>query len=442
MSDKARDSYVLPAVLIIVLLLPHVLFLGNGYVDVELYVVDAASEVARYGFNANLTDYFYTVFNPIFSVLLLGGSYTIFGESEIVSRLTISALSVGFTLFLYFYLRRRTGTSISFVAPLLVISNPMFIVYSQYVGSDVPFFILTSVALLMILYASTPRRETIVSSVMLGISLATKYVTAVVFPVVLIYSSIKLELFPHFSRDKLLALVRFNLWYFGLTLAVSLPFILVALKYQTGIVPPEVKSLHTVGVAMFIPRFTSSLLWLGLFIGPSCLIFFLDLWDKTGKKKFLAILSILAVLTLIISYFFPISSLHIQDGTFGEMNLGWVESVVPSPILSSAFFFVILVGELFVANLVFDLKYSENEGRRKLIYWIVVPIVVMSFTRVANRYMLVILVPLSLYLADIINKMYAEHRKSFILAVLVLHVLIFISVGFYSNYYLQLRGQG
>jgi hypothetical protein len=124
------------------------------------------------------------------------------------------------------------------------------------------------------------------------------------------------------------------------------------------------------------------------------------------------------------------------------MNLGWVESVVPSPILSSALFFVILVGELFVANLVFDLKYSENEGRRKLIYWIVVPIVVMPFTRVANRYMLVILVPLSLYLADIINKMYAEHRKSFILAVLVLHVLIFISVGFYSNYYLQLRGQG
>lgn len=237
-----------------------------------------------------------------------------------------------------------------------------------------------------------------------------------------------------------MSLVRFNLWYFALSLLISVPLVLIALYFQPGIILPEYQTRHTLDVTMLVPRFFSYLLWLGLFIGPACLVTIYDLWHKAGVKRFLTFLVASAALILIVSRFYPIASLHIQANVFGEMNLGWVESVVPSAALSAAFFLVILVGELFIIGLIYDLRNPESGDIKRLFLWIIVPLVLMSFTRVANRYMLIMLVPLSLYLAYVINGIYAERRKPFVLAALTLHILIFISVGFYSNYYMHLRG--
>lgn len=438
-KGKTLELYLLPAILIVLLLLPHILFFDNGYVDLERFYVGAALEIAEHGFDANLADYFLTTVNPIFSVLILAGSYKLFWESPVVSRLTIFLLSLVFSLFFYFFLRNKEGVLVAFVSALLVVVNPAFIVYSQYVHADVPFLVFSSTALLLLLFVHSSKGE-IVSSVMLGISLAAKYVTVVLFPVVFIYSLIKSEIFKHFSRARLLSLTSFNIRYFGLSLLVSIPVILVVFHFQDTIIPLEYGSRHSLSAGLYIPRFFAYLLWLGLFIGPSCMIFILDLWKKAGKKKFLMLFSGLSALTLAVTFFFPISSLHIQSGVFGEMNLGWVESAVPSLYLSLAFFFVLLVAELFIANTIFDLRYSGDEKIKGLFFWIVLPILVMSLTRAANRYMLIVLVPLSLYLAFATKRVHSERAKFFVPATLVLHALIFLSVGFYSNYYLYLRG--
>lgn len=439
LKNRKIELYAMPAVLIVLFLLPHLGFLNNGYVDLERYCVQAGLQIAGHGFHANLTDYFSTVFNPIFSVLLLAGSYKIFGENPIISRLTMSVLALAFCLFLYYYLRNKKGATFAFITTLMVVANPMFIIYSQYVYSDVPFMVFVSVALLLLIY-STSWKGNIFSSLMLGISLATKYVAAPLFVVGFIFSLIKSEIVRRFSRSRLFSFLGFNIWYFALSLLVSVPIILLVFHYQTSIFPSPGESQYALGASMYIPRFFSYLLWLGLFTGPFCVISIFDLWHKAGKKIFIVLLASSLVLTAVVSYFFPISSLHIQAGVFGEMNLGWVESAVPSWVLSIAFFLVLVIAELFIAGMAFDLKRSGKEKIREVFIWILLPILIFSFTRVANRYMLSLLVPLSLYMALLSSRIYSEHKNRFVPIILMLHVLIFISVGFYSNYYLHLRG--
>jgi len=439
MKRRIFQLFILPTALILLLFLPHIFFFDNHYVDLEPLYVQAALEIADHGYDADLSNYFSTIANPIFTVLVLSGSYKLFCESPVISRLTIFLLSLVFSLFLYFYVRNKEGVFISFVSALLVVVNPMFIVYSQYVHTDVPFMVFSSISLLLLLFTHSSKGE-ITSSIMLGISLATKYVAVVLLPVVFIYSFVKSKILKHFSKARLFSLAWFNIWYFTLSLLVSVPIILIVFYFQSTIVPSKLESVFALNAGMFIPRLFAYLLWLGLFVGPSCVIFLLDLWKKTGKTKFFMLFAALAVLTLIVSFSFPISSLHRQAFDFGEMNLGWVESAVPSLCLSLAFFFVLLIAELFIANIILDLTYSKDEKTRGLFFWIVLPILLMSFTRAANRYMLVVLVPLSLYMAFVTKRMYSERTKLFVPAILVLHALIFLSVGFYSNYYLHQRG--
>lgn len=439
MKRKTLDLYVLPAILIVLLFLPHIFFFNNYYVDIEPFYVGAASEIAAHGFDANLSDYFSTVSNPVFTSLILTASYKLFGESPTISRLTMFLVSPVFSLFLYFYLRNKEELFVSFVSTLLVIVNPLFIVYSQYIIPDVPFMVFSSVSLLLLFFVHSSKGE-IMSSIMLGISLATKYVTVILFPVVFIYSFIKSQILKKFSKTKLSSLIWFNLCYFALALLVSLPIISIGFYYLDAILSVDSKPPVSLNADMFIPHFFAYLLWLGLFIGPSCLVFVLDLWKKIGKMRFFFLFASLGIFTFAVSLFLPISSLHIQEGYFGEMNLGWVEFAVPSPYLSLSFFFVLLVAELFIANTVFDLMHSKDEKIKSLLFWIVLPILLMSLPRAANRYMLVVLVPLSLYTALVTRRLYSARTKLFVPAVLVLHVLIFLSVGFYSNYYLHQRG--
>ncbi len=439
MKRKTLELYVLPAILSLVLFLPHILFLNNRYVDLERVYVRAALELAEHGFNANLSEYFSMIANPILGLLFLAGSYKLLWESAVISRLTILLLALVFSLFLYFYLRKKEGVFISFVAVLLVVVNPAFIVYSQYVHTDVPFMVFSATSLLLLLFVHSPKGE-IASSIMLGISLATKYVTVVLFPVVFVYSLIKSRVAGHLPNQMLSALTRFNIWYFALSLLVSMPFILIVFRFQNTMVPRQSELVQTLSAGMFIPRFLAYLLWLGLLIGPSCLFSLLDLWRKMSKTKLAMLLAGLVVLTLIASLFFPISSLHRQEFAFGEMNLGWVESVVPPSYLSVAFFLVLLVAELFLASLTFDFICSKDDKTRGLFLWIVLPILLMSFIRVANRYMLVVLVPLSLYMALVARKVDSKHERLLVPTILILHALIFLAVGFYSLYYLQQRG--
>ncbi|MBM2824873.1 MAG: 2 protein [Dehalococcoidales bacterium] len=426
----------LPATLIMLLLFPHYLAFYKGYTDdAESIYARAGSQIAEHGLNANLSEYFRWVANPPFASFLLAVGYRLFGESPTVSRFVTFLLPFIFSLFLYFYLRRREGVFGAFVPVLLVIANPVFIAFSKYVGSDAPFLAFSSTSLLLLLYANLPRWQ-ILSSIMLGIALATKYLALFLFPVALVYSLVKARIFSEFSRTRLFSVIRFNLWYFLLALLVSAPFLAIGFTSAAGartpiygfmFVPDEWSEVAP-NAGGFIPRLFAYLMYLGLFVGPFFLILVPDLWKRISKVRFLILLGGLAVLTFVVHLFFPVSSLHTYGGIVGEMNIG-LESYFFPTYLDVGLFLALLVAEILVVSLTLDLMHRRDDKIIYLFCWILLPILLMPLLRDAQRYLLTVLVPLSLYMTFVAKRMYSERRKPFVMGVLALHVMVYLYWG-------------
>ncbi len=417
-----RLKWIILIILIIALLLPHVFSFTNGYVDLEFVIVSTASEIKSHGFNAELDYYFSKEANPLLNVFILSAIYFFFGENPLVSRLTTFAFAFVFVLFLYYYLKKKEEIFIAATVAMLVITNPLFIVYSQYISNDIIYMVFLSAALLVFFYSNSNKSK-VISSVLLGLSLATKYVTVVVFPVICIYSLFKLNIRSKFTRANLLHFFRFNLWYFVLVALISLPMILIVFHFQTSLLTYELQTRHSLSIEPLLPRFFAYLLWLGIFIGPAFLIVIFDITKRTGKSKTILLFIGVAIFTLILTQFIPISALHVMDNYLGEMNLGGIESYIPEPYLSIALFLILMVGEFFIIGIILDLKDQRSDKLIYIFLWIILPLILMSFTRAANRYMLTILIPLSLYVASIMQKWYATNKK-FVLFVWYLQLIV------------------
>jgi hypothetical protein len=191
---------------------------------------------------------------------------------------------------------------------------------------------------------------------------------------------------------------------------------------------------------MLVSRFFAYILWLGLFIGPACLIFIYDLVKRTGIIKFVILLVALLVFDFILTRFIPISSLHALEKSFGEMNLGGLENYIPEMQMSIALFFVLLIAEIFIAGMILEFKNQRNSRFVFLFFWILMPVFFMSFTRAANRYMFTLLVPLSLYTTDVTRRLFTGRTRIFVFCVLALQVLLCLTAGFLANHQLGLRG--
>lgn len=442
MTQKPVQSSLMPMILAAILILPHILFFGNGYIDTETIFVDSASRIAADGFNADLSAYYEVDANPILTSLIFAAGYKLFGESPFVSRLTIFVLSFAFVLFFFFYLRPRISPPVSFLAALFVSVNPLFIAYSQYMAADVDFMIFSAISLLLLIYPYSSKAG-LASSVWFGVSLATKYAVAVLAPVVFSISLMRSKLLRHFSRAALLALLKFNVWYFATALLLSIPIILIVFQFQTRLLPSSSSGVG-LSIGLFIPRLFAYLIWLGLFLGPGGVVITLDLWQRLGKPRFLALLVGLLALTAVVHLFYPLSSLVVEKPPFGAMSLAGLESAIPPFYLSLALFFVLLAAELFVTRAIIEIRNlwtAQGSSIRNVLFWGLIPIPLMALNHASARYMLFVLVPVSLYMAHVTAKTYSERStKVFTMVILIAHALIFVAVGFYLNYYFYQKG--
>jgi hypothetical protein len=112
---RTLEVYLLPAILIVLLLLPNLFSFNRGYIVYEPLLLQSASDTAANGFNANLSEYFTNISNPAFTLLILAASYKMFSESPLVCRLIIFIIPLIFSLFLYFYLRKKESIFVAFV---------------------------------------------------------------------------------------------------------------------------------------------------------------------------------------------------------------------------------------------------------------------------------------------------------------------------------------
>ncbi|MBI2851697.1 MAG: glycosyltransferase family 39 protein [Chloroflexi bacterium] len=438
------STLLMPAVLAAVLILPHPLFFNNAYLDIEPLYVDSALRIATDGFGADLSAYYEIDANPILTSLIFAAAYKLFGESPVVSRLTIFLLSFAFVFFLFYYIKPKMGSLISFLAALLLAVNPMFITYSQYVASDLDFMMFSSIAFFLLIFPR-PSSAQLASSIWFGISLATKYAVVVLAPVVFLISVLRSQILTQFSREKLVSLVRFNAWYFLLAIIVALPVILVVFHFQNSLLPLREVPI-SLSAVWFLPRFFAYLLWLGLFIGPSSLILAVSLWRRIGKTRFFGLFIGLVALISVVSVFYPLHSLVIEKEPLGAVSLGGMESAIPPFYLSAVLFFVMVAAGLFIAHGIIeirDLWSSKDDTVKHFLFWGLIPIPLMAVNRAVARYMLFVLVPVCLYMAHVIGRMYSERStRALTIAVLIIHAVVFLAIGFWSNYYLQQRGLG
>jgi hypothetical protein len=115
-------------------------------------------------------------------------------------------------------------------------------------------------------------------------------------------------------------------------------------------------------------------------------------------------------------------------------------TLIPEIYLSIVFTGVIIAVLLFVANFLYDMLQSDDSTIKHLFIFIIFPLLMMSLTRVANRYVLIILVPLALYSAKRILALSQRNSKKLLGGIVIVHTLCFLVIGIYSNYYLMLRG--
>lgn len=440
-NKKKFQNLLLPLFVIVIIILPHIAFLDNKYIDTEPYYVKAGLNIKNNGLKADLSDYLVHIANPLFTSILLAGSYVFFPENTFTSRLTILIPTIPFLLFLYFYMKKKESVSVAFIVCLLTAVNPMFLVYSQYVCSDVPYVVFSALAIVLYIYGTTSR-EAVISAVLMGFSLATKINSLILYPLIFISSCMKNKTGDSLTVKSILSIITFNAWYISLSFLIGLPVVLLIFYFKSQV---NVTSLENVSWFLFSPRlFTSRvfayILWLGLFIGPLVLIFLIDFWQKVRTKYFLMISTLCSLFVLMVTYFIPVATLHIQDGQYGEMNLGWVEKVIPEIYLSIFFTGVITAVLLFVANILYDMLHTEDYTIKHLFVFIVFPLLMMSLTRVANRYVLIILVPLAIYSAKRIVVLSQTNNKKLLTSIVLFHTLSFLLIGIFSNYYLMLRG--
>ncbi len=420
-------STLLAVILVAVLLIPHLFYLGNGYVDKEPVYAGLAADIAD---GNDIGWYFEQVSNPILTSLYLAVPFAIFGEGVEVARLSVLLLGAASVMFVFFYLRRKEGQTFAFITSLLVAANSLFMVYSQEVVTDVPFMAFASVGMLLLAYSES-RSEFFWSAVSIGLALATKYIIAVLFPVAL-YLIFRKE---GFSRDELLHSAWSSVAYFLVVLAVSLPIVLIGPLAYGNLLPTGASGyLTNLTLTFFVSHVLGYLMWLGLFLGPLSLLVLYQLWKRLRVKAVWAAFA-LGLLTLLLTFIAPVSSLNTQEAYYGEMNIGWVDSAVPQPYLSIALFLVIIASEMFL------LYVALESGRLRGVWaWIAVPLLLMSFTRAANRYMLALLVPIAMYTAHVVVSQKAGRDRAIAIALVALHVAMFLAVGVYSNHYLLLRG--
>jgi hypothetical protein len=93
-----------------------------------------------------------------------------------------------------------------------------------------------------------------------------------------------------------------------------------------------------------------------------------------------------------------------------------------------------LFAEILITGITLEFIHRKDEKITHLFFWIIIPILLFSIVRAANRYMFTILVPLSLYITFIARRVYTEPVKALVPTVLVLHSFIYLPLGFYAIY--------
>jgi len=440
------------AILIILLffLVGQLLFSAAPFVNLEYIYAVAGERIADSPLTFNFSElnfYVLTVGNPIMTSLIVSFWILLFGFSEFISRLPIIIIGAAFILLFHIAVERLFSGRIAVFASVILAFNPLFWNYSGMVYSEIPFIFFVFIALWFVHQGLKGKRflQFFVSAIFLCLSFLTKYIGALFF--VFIFFFISFFMLKRLKERSKVSRSSMSLEQFiSLTKKVARvywPFVVLFVLLCGGYVlwmyhdlgfffSSEHKSFVFWGIQDFFGNyliaFAGYLMWLAVFCGLIGFFSFLGMIRLFKNKSYFYVL--MGGLFLVDLAFFS----YVYK-PLGEMDFGFLESVVPPWFMLFFRFCLLFLGELIFLDVVF-VAFS---GRNKILihdllrWFFIFTLLAISIARPTQRYLLLVLPVAVLYCGLLvrIKDRFAVLR----LSAFLLTLMVFISMSLFISLY-------
>ena len=426
----------------------HSLFWSAPFVNLE-YVYHQSAELVTsgQGLKRSLLHLFEGFNNPLGNTLVIAGVQGVIGVSELSSRLPSLVSWLICVSMVYLIGCRWWSLSVGALAATIIGFSPLFWVYGGIAYPDVPFTALITITMFVAGFATyrNSLRWHLLAALLLGLSTLFRYNGILFFPAIAIYVALQMYI-THSSNDITnwkSDTLKVWLVYIVVCGAIVIPYLLwtkqvLGMVFRPGfvLVAPTDIIFH---VAASVPRLGGYLIWLGALVLPFTFLTFEHIRVRIKRPSLFIVAAILIPLNVAI-----IGAVHYLEITsgelFGEMWFGWLERLLPTFIIVVMRFVFLTASEVVVVGLIVW-------GRQKvwpnafMVLWLLVPLLIHSFYRMSQRYVMFFLPPLAVYMAWLVVKSVtlSKHRTTAI-ALCIVYMIIYPSIGLFTSAYYSAEG--
>lgn len=421
---KISKVYLLPMALIFLFLAVKIPLMNAPFVNLESYYALTANMVNSGDLDQAIGIYQrINAVNPLFSVIGITASIRMFGYNIIATRLfsLICAILLAATSFIY--LKKYYGMKNALVTVAFILFNPLFYYYSFTTYTDIPFMFYSGTSIMLLIFGLRQSKMMYVylSAVMMILSGAMKIHIFIILLLALI-------IIMSYLKNKPLR----NIVMFKYAAIVMLPlsvyyFAMISLMGK-AVLSASSKAYYfdwLSNLLLFIPRIGSNIMFVGIFISPIMILMVLNkrFWQKVSIKIMATILCISVVLSFYILYVFKRNV-----SIFGEMKLDLLINVFSiNAWLVISFAILCALGFLYLGFL----HIKENKTDAYLLWWILLGLIIGAVTRPADRYLLVIMLPIYILLFNIYSDYF--YNKYSVAALSGAFLLFFVASNIFSS---------
>jgi len=410
--------------------LVHLCYLSTPFVSGEFVYSRYAEKLLTGGMGEDLMHFLELIANPLSSLYVIVPFQVVLGPSESAARLPSFLSGIALVVFLVIAVRRIKGAKTAVLAACIILLNPMYWSCSSLAYTDVPFCFFSGGGLLFCILALLYGRPVLhwPAALFLALSALIKF-NGVVF---LLLAAVLVVV--HLGRGGFKYLIPYVI----LPVVVDFPVYLVIVSRYGFLIHPRLSLLHRPRLDMVYIYFPAYLLWLGLFMGPLLLLPCCRVLASIRRKT---ISLILAAGLLLICALFCLSGwgdgylarLH-EMGEY-EMNIGWFELLLGDRAFTLCIVLILALSAVAFVDIIAWMR--RGSANLFLGIWLISVLLIGSVSRPANRYLLFILVPLAVYLADIFASLDDRWRIRwplrvyFVTSLILLALVCFVTTSFW-----------
>lgn len=426
----------------------HSFFMSAPFVNLE-YIYHQSAELisSGSGFKASLLHLIEGFNNPLGNSIAIAGIQSIFGVTEWSARIPSLISWLMCVSAVYLIGCRWFSLYVGVLAAAITGLSPLFWVYGGIAYPDVPFTALITITMFVAGFATYRHslRWHVVAALLLGLSTLFRYNGILFFPAIAIYIALQMYVTSKVDDITNWQIDTLKVWlvYIVVCGAIVIPYLLwtkqvVGMVLRPGfvLVAPTDMIFH---VAASIPRLSGYMIWLGALVIPFTFLIFQQVRMQIKHSNWLFIVSILTIFN--IALIVAVQYLEVAYAElFGEMWFGWLERLFPTFIIVLMRFVFLTASEVTIVGLVIWGK-QKIWPNTFMVVWLLVPLLMHSFYRMSQRYVIFFLPPLAVYVAYIVVKSGTLIRhRTIAIALCVVYMIFYASIGLFTSAYYSAEG--